>query len=347
MATALVIGGTGFIGQHTVGEFSANGYDVAAVGRRDPPPRLAEDAMDYYRVDRRNSASLAEAVEEIAPEIVIDCALFHPADAREAIELFSDVEAYVYVSSGGVYVRDDIPKREGVTPLHDYREEDAGDDSMASYGPRKAECDRIVAESADRGVAAMCVRPTMVYGPSLVGVAGEEPAWAPDFPDIQNHHDYWIDRVNRYDRVLVPGDGTAIWHRVYVEDVARALRLVAEDGTPGSAYNVADRRVLTMAEVIELIADSLDTSVEIVTASRRELARFDLDPNDFVLYHHFTSEYPHVLATCKLARLGWRSTPVEGAMDRTVEESIASDRDGGAFDPGREREERAIDALAG
>ena len=129
--------------------------------------------------------------------------------------------------------------------------------------------------------------------------------------------------------------------------MASAIRVVVERGEPGEAYNVADRRVCTMEDVIDLIADALDTSVAVVHASERELAEAGLDPDDFVLYHHLGSRYPHVLDTCKLASLGWESTPVERATARTVEESLASGRDGSAFDPGRDAEERVLDALVG
>lgn len=86
--------------------------------------------------------------------------------------------------------------------------------------------------------------------------------------------------------------------------------------------------------------------MEVVHASRRELERGGLTPNDFILYHHPMTEYPHVLDTCKLASLGWQSTPVEVAIERTVEESIASDRDGSAHDPGRTAEQQILDAVA-
>jgi hypothetical protein len=58
------------------------------------------------------------------------------------------------------------------------------------------------------------------------------------------------------------------------------------------------------------------------------------------------SRYPHVLDTCKLASLGWESTPVERSITRTVEESLASGRDGSVFDPGRDAEERLLSAIA-
>lgn len=350
MTDALVIGGTGFIGRHTTAELLDHSYDVTVVSRgRRAPPKL-DEAVTYEEGDRTDAEALEATADEVAPEVVVDCALFQPDDARRALDVFADVEAYVYVSSGGAYARHDLPKREADTPLHDFDPADAGDDSMATYGPRKAECDRIVRAAADRGVAATAVRPTMVYGPQTVdgtgAAAGGPVSWASNVPGIREHHDYWIDRLERHDRVVVPGDGTAIWHRVYVEDLARALRVVAETGTPGEAYNAADRKVLTLEDVVDLIAETLDTTVDVVHASRRELQRVDLTPDDFVLYHHMGYNYPHVLDTCKLAALGWHSTPPREAMARTVAESVASDRDGSAFDPGRDAEERFLESIA-
>lgn len=350
MPAALIVGGTGFIGRHTTRELLDHGYEVTVCSRGAVDrPALQHKALSYVEVDRTDTAAFDSVVADVAPHIVIDCAVFHPETAEHAIEIFGGVDAYVYVSTGGVYARDDIPKRESETPLHSFTAADAADDSMETYGPRKAECDRIVRDAVEQGVPGMSVRSTMVYGPKTT-VPGESPvegsvSWAADFPGIQNHHEYWIDRINRYDRVVVPGDGTAIWHRAYVEDVASALRIVAEDGVPGEAYNVADRRVLTVDDVIELIAETLDTTVEITHASRRELAEVDLTPDDFVLYHHYGHNYPHVLATCKLTALGWRSTPPAVAMERTVEEAVASDRDGRMFDPGRAAEERLLATL--
>lgn len=351
MSSALVIGGTGFVGRHTIVELIDHGYDVTTVSRgrheRLVPDRLVSD---HIVGDRTDDTVLTDIARSVEPDIVIDCAAFHPRAVRTAADVFAGVEAYVYVSSGAVYSVQDIPKREDETPLHDCTPEQATDESMTSYGPRKAEGEREVAAAADRGVPAMSVRPTVVYGPRTTRLSNEVPAddapsWAVDRPGIQAHHDYWVDRVNRYDRVIVPGDGTAIWHRAYVEDVATAIRLVAERGESGAAYNVGDRTVCTLEDIIELIAGALGTSAEVVHTSRRELAQVGLAPDDFILYHHAMRNYPHVLDTCKLASLGWEATPRAVAMERTVEESVASGRDGQAHDPGREVEERLLAVL--
>jgi 2'-hydroxyisoflavone reductase len=326
MKTALVIGGTRFIGRHLVTDLLDNGYDVTIFNRGNHDNPFADaDGVDHSEGDRTNDSALESARDEVDPDIVIDCVAYEPREVRSATEIFADVDGYVYISSGSAYGVEEIPKREGDTELCGCTAEQATDESMASYGPRKAEGDRAIFEAAERGVNATSVRPCIVYGPY----------------DYTERLDFWIDRVNEYDRLVVPGDGDSLWHRAYAEDVASALRIVAEEGEPGEAYNVGDELLVTLDEMLSLIADVLDTDVELVYAGERELSTVDLSTDDYILYR----DYPHVLDTNKLAALGWESTPLDAAMARTVEEHLESDRDGSEHDPGRENEERVLGVL--
>ncbi len=326
MDSALVIGGTRFIGRHLVDDLLAHDYDVTLLNRGNHDnPFADDDRVDRIAGDRTNDSALEAAAMTVEPDAVFDCVAYYPKDVRAATHIFADCAAYVYVSSGSAYGREEIPKREDTTPLEPCTTEQAIDDSPASYGARKAEGDRAVFTAADRGVNAMSVRPCIVYGPH----------------DYTERLDFWIDRVTRFDRVLVPGDGTNIWHRAYVEDVASACRIVAERGTAGEAYNVGDRRLVTLEELVELIADQLETDVEVVTAGPRELAAGSISPDDYVLYR----EYPHILSTAKLAELGWESTPLDEAMARSVEAHLHSDRDGAEHGPDRDAEEQVLGIL--
>ncbi|WP_254762059.1 NAD-dependent epimerase/dehydratase family protein [Natrinema marinum] len=326
MDNALVIGGTRFIGRHLVDELLAHDYDVTLFTRGNREnPFADDDRVDHVEGDRTNDTAIESAAMTVDPDAVFDCVAYYPKDVRAATRIFADCEAYVYVSSGAAYGREEIPKREGETPLESCTPEQATDDSFETYGNRKAEGDRAVVAAAAEGVRAMTVRPPIVYGPH----------------DYTERLDWWIDRVNRFDRVVVPGDGTNLRHRVYVEDVASALRIVAERGAASEAYNVGDRRLVTLEELVDLIADSLETTVEIVHAGPRELAAGDLALEDYPLYR----TYPHVLSTAKLAALGWESTPLAEAMDRTVADHRENDRGGVEAEPDREAEERVLDIL--
>jgi nucleoside-diphosphate-sugar epimerase len=252
-----------------------------------------------------------------------------PEQVRTATEIFSDVAAYICISSTHAYQRTaTIPLKEGVTPLHECTEAQAVSDEGDTYGPRKAEGDRIIAEVADSGVNAMSVRPTAIYGPY----------------DYTQRQDYWIDRVNNYDQIVVPGDEFRMpIHIGYVEDVARAIRLVAERGDPGEAYNVADRQHLTYTDFIGLIAEALDTAVEVFHAPPNVLSEEGLQVTDFSL----CEPYPYYVSTEKLASLGWESTSYETGISNAVNEHRDSDRDGAIYDPGRETETDLISRLEG
>lgn len=333
---ALLIGGTRFIGRHTVEHLLDHGYTVSLFNRGNAEnPFTDHDGVTHVEGDRNERRALEAARETVDPNVVIDFVAMAPTHAETATDVFADVDAYVLVSSAAAYGRVDVPMREDVTPLQDYDpDEHAPDDPAdaiggemgAAYGPRKAECDRICFEAAADGVNALVVRPTYVFGPH----------------DYTERFDYWIDRVASNERVLVPGDGDALAHQVYVEDVAAALRTVAENGTPGEAYNVGARQLLPIDERIRTIASALDTDVSIVHASERDLGAHDLSIFDFPL----VLPVPVAAATGKLAALGWEATPNSTAIGRTVDDHLESDRTGRAHGPDADVEAHVIEALA-
>jgi 2'-hydroxyisoflavone reductase len=320
MPRALVVGGTRFVGRHAVAELLDHDYDVTMFNRGTHPNPFG-DRVEHVAGDRTERSDLERAAAAVDPDTVIDCVAYHPGDVETATRVFAGVDAYVYVSSVAAYSRDEVPSREGETPIYDA----PADEADAGYGERKAGGDRAVFAAAERGVNAISARPCLIYGPH----------------DYRERLDYWIDRLRRYHRVILPGDGATLWHRAYVEDVATALRVLVEDGEPGEAYNVGDRRLLTLESLLERVADALDTDVEMVHASDRELAADGLSTGDFPLY----LSRPLVYDTQKLADLGWESTPLDVAVERTVADHLDSDRDGAEHDPGRDREQAALDRL--
>lgn len=332
VTAVLTIGGTGFIGRHTVEVLLDDGYDVTVFSRGRRSAGL-DDSVEQLTGDRSDRAAIEEAYEAVEPDIVIDFAAYHPADVRAATEVFADVDTYLYVSSTAAFDRSGdtprllaIPKVEGRTPLESCDSEQAVGTTYATYGPRKAEGDRIVFEAAANGVNAVSIRPTAVFGPH----------------DQTERQDYWIDRVRRFDRIVVPGDGNRMpMSLCFVEDGARAVALVAEEGEPGEAYNMAARDHLTFDDLLALYARALDTEVELVHASDRELARVGVAEDDFP----YCEDYPYIVSSEKLAALGWDSTPFPEAIPPTVEEHVRSDRDGSDYDMGRDVEEELLDSL--
>jgi len=324
MDSVLVIGGTRFIGRHAVTEFREAGYDVTMLnrGRHDDP---FGDGVERVTGDRRDRDALETARDRVDPDAVVDCVAYFPEDVATATDVFADTEAYVYVSSGAAYGEGRVPKREDQTALEPCDDEQATTDSAATYGPRKAEGDREVFAGAENGVRAMSVRPTVVYGPH----------------DYTERFAYWVDRVAVQDRIVVPSDGLSLWQMAYVEDVATALRTVAERGEAGEAYNVGDEHAPMLTQWVDLLAETCETGVEQIGATARDLAREGLEPQDFPMYR----ATPHVLSVEKIRSLGWSSTPHRVGLQRTVTEHRENDRTGRQYGPDRDTETAVIERV--
>jgi nucleoside-diphosphate-sugar epimerase len=68
-------------------------------------------------------------------------------------------------------------------------------------------------------------------------------------------------------RIVVADDGLTLHHHGYTENIAHALFLALEqpDKAAGKVFNVADEEVLTVRQVIEVVAAALDHTFEIVS----------------------------------------------------------------------------------
>lgn len=73
--------------------------------------------------------------------------------------------------------------------------------------------------------------------------------------------------LDRRDRMIVADDGLTLHHHGYTENLAHALLLAIEqpDAAAGKIFNVGDEEVLSIRQVIEVIADALGHHLEIVS----------------------------------------------------------------------------------
>ena len=118
MASVFVIGGTRYIGQHAVEAFLDAGDEVTLFNEGDDAgPFADDDRVDHVRGDRTDSGALEAAGMTVEPDVVIDVVAYHPRDVRTATSIFEGADAYVFVSSSGVYADAVVPKREDETPL--------------------------------------------------------------------------------------------------------------------------------------------------------------------------------------------------------------------------------------
>ena len=111
----------------------------------------------------------------------------------------------------------------------------------------------------------------------------------------------------------VYGDGQNVRDWLYVEDHAKALRLIAERGRPGQTYNVGGRNERTNLRVVETVCDLLDElAPALPSGPRRNLITFVKDrPGHDQRYA--------IDATKLETELGWRAEETfDTGLRRTV-----------------------------
>jgi 2'-hydroxyisoflavone reductase len=232
----LVLGGTQFLGRHTVDAALARGHDVTLFNRGQTRPELFPH-VEKLRGDRDGDLS---ALAGRGFDAVVDTSGYVPRIVARTIDALGDVGHYTFVSSISVYgpvptpPSEATPVAELTEPTEDYRE---------AYGELKADCEDIVRE---RFPAAFVPRPGLIVGP-----------WDPT-----GRFTYWPQRVADGGRVLAPAPAEADAQVIDARDLAGWIVRAAEDGR-GGTYNAVDRP-FSRATLIETCARVAATEPEVV-----------------------------------------------------------------------------------
>jgi 2'-hydroxyisoflavone reductase len=205
----LFLGGTGFIGPHQVNFALARGHNISVFNRGRKAGLFGGEVEELIG---NRDAKIDEGISALEGsrtwDVVIDNSGYVPRHVRDSAELLKDrCRRYIYTSSISVY---DFEKQHTIDnngPLHPAPEPATEKRTRETYGPLKAECDRIVREIL--GNAATIVRPTYIVGPG----------------DHTDRFTYWVERFQR------GGDHNVDW--IDVRDLCHWLVRLGETDTAG------------------------------------------------------------------------------------------------------------------
>jgi 2'-hydroxyisoflavone reductase len=225
----LFLGGTGFLGPHQVDYALARGHRVTLFNRGQSAPGLYGDRVEVL-IGNRDSR-IQPGLEALAGtrrwDAVIDNSGFVPRHVRDSIAMLKDrVGRYLYVSTVAVYDFSAGPVLTERSPLRAAPSPETETVSAETYGPLKAECDRIV--QAELAGKATIVRPTYVVGPG----------------DDTDRFTYWVERAAQGGEVLGPPDPKGELQWVDVRDLCPWIVDLAERDQAG-IFNAAGPEVPT------------------------------------------------------------------------------------------------------
>jgi nucleoside-diphosphate-sugar epimerase len=242
----LVLGGTTFLGRHVATAALARGHEVATFTRgiSGAPPEGAR----ALHGDRNDPSALPAALDGWAPEIVVDTSCQSRDAARNAAAVLGDVRGYAFVSSLNAY-RNWPPGPVG--PEDDEPTWDTDDDD---YGPNKAFAEREIGAAVGSGF--LTARAGLIVGPY----------------DPIYRLGWWLDRIARGGRVVVPAEGMDQSMSVIdARDLAGWLVESAELGRSGAVNAKGPAGMTTLGGLLDVCREVTGSAAELVPVPEEEL----------------------------------------------------------------------------
>jgi nucleoside-diphosphate-sugar epimerase len=295
MATHLVTGGAGFLGEQTARALHARGERVRTLDILDAPDLPA--GIEHVQADICDAARVREAMAGV--EVVHHNAAMVPltkAGARfwqvnvEGTETAlqaaraTGVRFFIHVSTSAVFGLPEHCPITDATPLR----------PLEAYGRAKLEGERRVERAAAAGLATAIVRPRTMVGQGRLGI-------------FQILHE-WV-REGR--KVYVIGDGNSPFQMLHADDAVDFMLRLAEQRKPG-VYNIGAARYGTLREDLNALIRHAGTKARVVgipagpTIAALRLADW-LRISPLAPWHYLTYHKPFFFDLARpIGELGWK-----------------------------------------
>ncbi len=251
--TLLILGGTGFIGPHLTREALRQGWKVTHFNRG----RHNEDVAAGVETLIGDRAGQLDALRNRHWDALIDDTGYIPKFVRQSAELLESQTRYcLYISSISAYAGFARPNDED-SPTATLANPDEDIVSDETYGPMKAECERVTQKIF--GSRACIVRPGYIVGPL----------------DPTDRFTYWPVRYARGGAMLAPGTPRDPIQVIDVRDLAAWLMQLVDARTTGVFNAVSPVGAFTMGGLISACQH----------AARRAGTRVDWVPEEFLQQH--------------------------------------------------------------
>lgn len=253
--TALILGGTGQIGQAIALHLVDQGWHVrlASRGHRSSPASLSTAAMATVQMDRDMPGELATALGD-GVDALIDTIALDAGHADQLAEVQADVGAFVVISSASVY-RDatgrtlDEAGTSGYPqlPVPVNEEQPTVEPGPQTYSTRKIALEHRLQEQIERPVTIL--RPGAVYGPYST-----------------HPREWWFVKrmLDRRSRIPLAGGGTSQFHTTASPNLAALTSAALDAERSPMVLNAADPTAPSVLDIGRSIAECLGWEGEFV-----------------------------------------------------------------------------------
>lgn len=235
--TALVLGGTGFVGRRLVETLAADGVETCVLNRGRTQNALP-DCVGCLVADRTDAAAMRAALRGREWDAVYDVSgvvqVAGGSDVGELLELLDGrIARYVFVSSQSVYRMDGRFPWDETSPT-------VAPDRSGYAGFKVAVEHELLVRNHETGFPVGIVRPAAIYGPCN---------------NIYDMERAMFRRLLDGRPILLPYAGLVVASYGHVDDLCRALRTIATDlAAVGEIFNITAGAVTSAAYVDTLAA---------------------------------------------------------------------------------------------
>jgi len=245
----LVIGGTTFFGKAIVEELLKAGYRVTIFTRGNQHPPFW-DQVEHIQGDRKQPDDFHKKLSGKTFDAVIDNIAFTADHVKEALKTFKDnVGRYVLTSSASVYYTGSMtmPLHEDDVDLSFQAPKGEENSPFWSYTLGKIGTERVLREQDE--LPYTIIRPPMVLGPEDHTLRGY----------------FYFQRLMDGKPLIVTNGGVQSFRLAYSRDLARGYLLALKSKRAvNQAYNIAQREIIQLAELLKEAAKVLELQPSLV-----------------------------------------------------------------------------------
>ena len=255
----LFIGGTGIISSAVTQLAVEKGIDLYLLNRGQSKKLVPSD-VKVIKGDIRDRNSASKLLKPHNFDVVVNWVAYIPQHVEADIEFFKGkVGQYIFISSASAYQK---PATHWLitesTPMAN---------PLWQYSQDKIACeDRLMAEYRDNGFPVTIVRPSFTYGVSMIPAA------------INSWTKPWtlIDRMRKGKKIIIHGDGTALWTMTHNTDFAKGfIGLLGNIQAIGHPVHITSDEALTWNQIYEAIATAAGAKMKPVYITSEVICKFN------------------------------------------------------------------------
>lgn len=271
MKKVLVIGGSGFVGKALIPTLLKAGHNVTVLNRGNQKI----DGVSQIKADRDRPQDMVNTSGVF--DVVIDTSAYTRTQVETAFSVFGATAGkWIHLSSAAVY-------RE--TPEHPPQEDDAlgGAEVWGKYGTDKSDADEFLLSTAECPL--VILRPPYLYGPN----------------NANDRETFIWSRVLTGRPIIVPGDGTATFQFLHVQELAEIIAyFVDAPSAQCDTYNVAEPETMNAQAWVAKVAAVSGCEVKLLSGMHHA--------KDIAARKYFPfRDYPCALDVRKFEKeVGWK-----------------------------------------